>query len=193
MDYASCPIVAGAPNVLKAAFTKEVDFFATRGIEYVDPAVSFAEMTLTAKRMFHTWGPRLGITEDENDHAIAEAVKTFRNRASELLAERAGLACDGNDIIATTPRGYQLSPKLTVEVAVGAKPKGGKPPVPEKSDAEERKEWFLAQLRKGKRLTRRDYEKQFAVSIATAKRDLASLGPQISFVGSGEEGRYHLK
>src|SRR5205085_3041130 len=27
MDYASCPIVAGAPNVLAAAFTKEVDFF----------------------------------------------------------------------------------------------------------------------------------------------------------------------
>jgi len=77
MDNAACPIVAGAPDVMKAAFTKEVDFFATRGIEYVDPAVSFAEMTLTAKRMFHTWGPRLGITEDENDHAIAEAVKAL--------------------------------------------------------------------------------------------------------------------
>ena len=30
MDNASCPIVAGAPDVMKAAFTKEVDFFATR-------------------------------------------------------------------------------------------------------------------------------------------------------------------
>ena len=28
MDNASCPIVAGAPDVMKAAFTKEVDFFA---------------------------------------------------------------------------------------------------------------------------------------------------------------------
>jgi predicted nucleotide-binding protein (sugar kinase/HSP70/actin superfamily) len=77
MDNAACPIVAGAPDVMKAAFTKEVDFFATRGIEYVDPAVSFAEMTLTARRMFDTWGPRLGITEDENDHAIKEAVKAL--------------------------------------------------------------------------------------------------------------------
>ncbi len=39
MDTASCPIVAGAPEVMKAAFTKEIDFFAARGIEYVDPAV----------------------------------------------------------------------------------------------------------------------------------------------------------
>ena len=108
------------------------------------------------------------IKVERGEKAIAEAVKTFRKRASELLAEQAGLACDGNDIIATTPRGYQLSPKLTVEVASGATRKNGKVPVPEKSDAEERKEWFLAQLRKGKRLTRRDYEKQFTVSIATA-------------------------
>jgi hypothetical protein len=73
MDNASCPIVAGAPDVMKAAFTKEVDFFATRGIEYVDPAMSFVEPTLMAKRMLETWGPRLGITQDENDHACREA------------------------------------------------------------------------------------------------------------------------
>jgi predicted nucleotide-binding protein (sugar kinase/HSP70/actin superfamily) len=77
MDKTSCPIVAGVPEVMKAAFTKEIDFFATRGIEYVDPALTFAEMTLTAKRMFETWGPRLGITEDENDHAHREAMKAL--------------------------------------------------------------------------------------------------------------------
>ena len=99
-------------------------------------------------------------------------MKTFRREQPKLLAQQAGLACEGNDIIATTSRGYQLSAKLTVEVAAGATRKNGKVPVPEKSDADERKEWFLAQLRKGKRLTRRDYEKQFTVSIATAKRDL---------------------
>jgi predicted nucleotide-binding protein (sugar kinase/HSP70/actin superfamily) len=73
MDNASCPIVAGAPDVMKAAFTKEVDFFATRGIEYLDPAISFMEPNLMAKRLFETFGPRLGITEDENDHACREA------------------------------------------------------------------------------------------------------------------------
>jgi predicted CoA-substrate-specific enzyme activase len=77
MDNASCPIVAGAPDVMKAAFTKEVDFFATRGIEFIDPALSFVEPNLMAKRLFETFGPRLGITEDENDHACREAWKAL--------------------------------------------------------------------------------------------------------------------
>jgi predicted nucleotide-binding protein (sugar kinase/HSP70/actin superfamily) len=77
MDKTSCPIVAGVPDVMKAAFTKEVDFFATRGIEYLDPALTFSEMNLTARRMFETWGPRLGITEDESDHAHREAMRAF--------------------------------------------------------------------------------------------------------------------
>jgi activator of 2-hydroxyglutaryl-CoA dehydratase/predicted nucleotide-binding protein (sugar kinase/HSP70/actin superfamily) len=77
MDKTSCPIVAGVPDVMKAAFTKEVDFFATRGIEYLDPALTFSEMNLTARRMFESWGPRLGITEDESDHAHREAMRAF--------------------------------------------------------------------------------------------------------------------
>ncbi|MCL2449711.1 MAG: acyl-CoA dehydratase activase-related protein [Polyangiaceae bacterium] len=72
VDNASCPIVAGCPDVMKAAFTKEVDFFATRGIEYLDPALSFMEPTLMARRLFATFGARLGITEDENDFACKE-------------------------------------------------------------------------------------------------------------------------
>ena len=77
MDNASCPIVAGAPDVMKAAFTKEVDFFATRGIEYLDPAVSFVEPNMMMKRLFNTFGSRLGITEDENDHACREGWKAL--------------------------------------------------------------------------------------------------------------------
>lgn len=77
VDNASCPIVAGCPDVIKAAFTKEVDFFATRGIEYVDPALSFVEPTLMKKRLFETFGPRLGVTEDENDFACAQGWKAL--------------------------------------------------------------------------------------------------------------------
>jgi activator of 2-hydroxyglutaryl-CoA dehydratase/predicted nucleotide-binding protein (sugar kinase/HSP70/actin superfamily) len=74
MDKTSCPIVAGVPEVMKAAFTKETDFFAQRGIEYLDPSLTFSEMNLTAKRMFETWGPRLGVTQDECDHAHRQAL-----------------------------------------------------------------------------------------------------------------------
>jgi predicted CoA-substrate-specific enzyme activase len=87
MDNASCPIVAGAPDVMKAAFTKEVDFFATRGIEFLDPALSFEEPTLMARRMFETFGPRLGITEDENDFACKEAWKAQAAFEKDLEAK----------------------------------------------------------------------------------------------------------
>ena len=84
MDNASCPIVAGTPDVVKAAFTKEVDFFAQRDIDYVDPALSFAEPTLLARRMFETWGARLGITEDESDHACREAWRAMTELDRDL-------------------------------------------------------------------------------------------------------------
>jgi activator of 2-hydroxyglutaryl-CoA dehydratase/predicted nucleotide-binding protein (sugar kinase/HSP70/actin superfamily) len=85
MDKTSCPIVAGVPNVMKAAFTKETDFFAQRGIEWVDTPLTFSEMNLTAKRMFDAWGPRLGVTEDESDHAHREAMKALALFENDLM------------------------------------------------------------------------------------------------------------
>jgi len=38
MDTARARIVAGAPEVMKAAFTKETDFFAQAESRYLDPA-----------------------------------------------------------------------------------------------------------------------------------------------------------
>ncbi|MCB9780029.1 MAG: CoA activase [Alphaproteobacteria bacterium] len=78
MDTASCPIVAGSPNVAKAAFTKEVDFFARAGIEYVDDSVSFVEPNFLKKKLFAVWGPRLGVTEDESDFAVDEGFRALQ-------------------------------------------------------------------------------------------------------------------
>jgi predicted nucleotide-binding protein (sugar kinase/HSP70/actin superfamily) len=41
-------------------------------------------MTLTARRMFETWGPRLGITEDESDHAHREAMRALEQFELDL-------------------------------------------------------------------------------------------------------------
>lgn len=84
VDQASCPIVAGSPEVVKAAFTKEVDFFAQRGIEYLDPALTFTEPTLTRERMFAVWGPRLEVTRDEADFAHTEGLKALERFQTEL-------------------------------------------------------------------------------------------------------------
>ncbi|PRQ01219.1 BadF/BadG/BcrA/BcrD ATPase family protein [Enhygromyxa salina] len=67
-----CPIVAGTPNVMRAAFTKELDFFAVRDIEYVDDPINMEEVNFLKKNLFDTWGPRLGITQDESDFACSQ-------------------------------------------------------------------------------------------------------------------------
>jgi predicted nucleotide-binding protein (sugar kinase/HSP70/actin superfamily) len=89
MDTASCPIVAGAPKVMKAAFTKEIDFFAQRGIVYLDPALSFTEPNLLKRRMFETWQAPLGLTEDESDFACEQAWLALRelDRRMEALGK----------------------------------------------------------------------------------------------------------
>ena len=75
MDTASCPVVSGTPKVIRAAFTKETDFFAERGISYLDTAVTLNETLMCKQQMFEEWGPLLGLTEDESDFAVDEAFK----------------------------------------------------------------------------------------------------------------------
>ncbi|XEC96440.1 BadF/BadG/BcrA/BcrD ATPase family protein [Paenibacillus tarimensis] len=94
MDSTSCPIVAGAPNVIKAAFTKEVDFFATRGVTYLDPAVTFTEPNLMKKQLFEAFSEALQMTEDESDFAADQAWKAMdlfeaemQERGREILEQ----------------------------------------------------------------------------------------------------------
>jgi activator of 2-hydroxyglutaryl-CoA dehydratase/predicted nucleotide-binding protein (sugar kinase/HSP70/actin superfamily) len=70
MDTAACPVVAGTPKVMQAAFTKEVDFFAERGIEYLAPATTLHERLMLKRQLFECLGERLGVTEDESDFAV---------------------------------------------------------------------------------------------------------------------------
>lgn len=77
MDTACCPIVAGTPKVIGAAFTKEQDFFAQRNITYMDTAVTLNEPLLLKQRLFEAFQNQLQITEDENNFAIDEAFKSL--------------------------------------------------------------------------------------------------------------------
>lgn len=84
MDSASCPIVAGAPNVIKAAFTKETDFFQQRGVTYLDPAVTFTERHLMKKQLYEAFKDHLQITEDESDFAVNEGWKAMEMFDAEM-------------------------------------------------------------------------------------------------------------
>jgi predicted nucleotide-binding protein (sugar kinase/HSP70/actin superfamily) len=92
MDTACCPIVAGTPEVIKAAFTKEKDFFVERNIHYSHPTVSLSEPLLLKKKLFEALSAHLHMTEDENDFAVDEAFKalsdfdqTMQARGKEIL------------------------------------------------------------------------------------------------------------
>ncbi|MNW54557.1 hypothetical protein D3C74_321650 [compost metagenome] len=84
MDSASCPIVAGAPNVIKAAFTKEVDFFTNKGVQYLDPAVTFTEPNLLKKQLYEAFAECLSITEAESDFAASQGWKAMELFDAEI-------------------------------------------------------------------------------------------------------------
>jgi predicted CoA-substrate-specific enzyme activase len=115
-DYAACPIVSGSPNVLKAAFTKEMDFFAQRGIRYLDPAFTMVEPHLLKKQLFEAFAPVLGITEDESDFACGEAFAALRHFDREM--ETRGRAIldeverDNRVALLLLGRPYHLDPGL---------------------------------------------------------------------------------
>jgi predicted nucleotide-binding protein (sugar kinase/HSP70/actin superfamily)/activator of 2-hydroxyglutaryl-CoA dehydratase len=88
MDTASCPVVSGTPKVIRAAFTKETDFFAERNISYLDTAVTLNEPLMCKKQMFDEWGPLLGLTSDESDFAVEHAFKAVQAFEDEM--ERKG-------------------------------------------------------------------------------------------------------
>lgn len=72
VDSTSCPVAAGAPKVVRAALTREKDRFAEKGVELVDPVLTFAEREYLRKQMHEAFGARLGVTRDESDFACDE-------------------------------------------------------------------------------------------------------------------------
>jgi predicted CoA-substrate-specific enzyme activase len=73
MDNASCPVVSGTPKVMRAAFTKETDFFAERGITYLDTAITMTEKLMCKQQLHDELGELLGVTKDESDFAVEQA------------------------------------------------------------------------------------------------------------------------
>lgn len=115
-DTTACPIVAGVPKVMRAAFTQEVDHFAREGVVYVDPAISLCEPHFMKQQMFEAWGERLGVTRDENDFAVDEgwaALRAFdsemQRRGMQLLAQ---LEDEGRVGILLLARPYHADPGL---------------------------------------------------------------------------------
>jgi len=116
VDYASCPIVAGTPDVMKAAFTKEQDYFETRGIKYMAPAFSFTEPTFLQRSMFEAFREVLEVTEDESDFAVTEGLAALERFDEDIQAKGKAILdqveFDNKIAILMVGRPYHLDPGL---------------------------------------------------------------------------------
>jgi predicted nucleotide-binding protein (sugar kinase/HSP70/actin superfamily) len=102
--------------VAYAAFVKEKNYFEEANLEYVPDPVNFDLPHLLRGQLFDTWGPKLDITEDENNWACDQAWEAMRlyddemqRRGLELLtaAER-----DNDIVLLMLARPYHEDPGL---------------------------------------------------------------------------------
>jgi predicted nucleotide-binding protein (sugar kinase/HSP70/actin superfamily) len=115
-----CPTVAATPEAVKAAYTKEGNAFAERGIRYVDTFVNLSEPALCSRQLFADFEPVLGLDQVEHERAMAEAyaalerfTNAMRQRGREVLEmlereERVG--------IVVLARPYHSDPGLNHEI-----------------------------------------------------------------------------
>lgn len=99
---ATCPIVAGTPQVVMAAFTKEKDYFEQEGLILINDPLNFELPHLLRSQLLNSWGRWLGITSDENDWACEQAFAALDVCDAEL--QRHGLdlltkAEEDNDVV----------------------------------------------------------------------------------------------
>src|ERR1700735_361043 len=116
----ACPTVTATPATVKAAFTKENDVFGEINVKYLAPILNFADRKLFAYQMFQAWQPILGLSEEENDRAIAAGYKAvedydnrIRRRAREVLDQ---LEKEDRIGIVMLGRPYHHDPGLNHEI-----------------------------------------------------------------------------
>ncbi len=87
-DCRACPTVTTTPEAVKAAFTKERDLFAERGVRYLDTFLNFAEPALLARQMHGEFGEWLGLSPEENARAC-QAAWTHLHAVGQRLRDQA--------------------------------------------------------------------------------------------------------
>ena len=116
----ACPTVTATPETVKAAFTKENDFFAENNLKYVDPVLNFADRKLFAYQMLQAWQPILGLSPEENERAVESGFNalndyesSIRKRARQVLDQ---LEREDRIGIVMLARPYHHDPGLNHEI-----------------------------------------------------------------------------
>jgi len=122
VDCRACPTVTATPEAVKAAFTKEEDLFAKKGVEFLNPLVNISLPPLFARQMYATFGERLGLSKAENRRAVEagyEALDAYehkmRRRARGVLDK---LVAERRLGIVVLGRPYHNDPGINHEILV---------------------------------------------------------------------------
>jgi predicted CoA-substrate-specific enzyme activase len=91
----SCPTVATTPAAVKAAFTKEGNLFAEKGITFLDTFVNISKPDLFERQMWEQFQELLGLSPEENKRAVEQGYKALdhfnnvilRGQAREVLEQ----------------------------------------------------------------------------------------------------------
>ena len=116
----ACPTVTATPEAVHAAFTKESDLFAEKGIVYKKTFVNMDDAPLCAKQMYEDWGVELGLSEDEARRATDVGLKAledfYQARRDEARAMLDTLEREQRLGIVLLARPYHNDPGINHEI-----------------------------------------------------------------------------
>src|SRR5438067_9404119 len=80
----ACPTVTATPASVKAAFTKEGDMFAEKGVIWRDTLTVLNDERLLSRQMYEDWKDILGLSEEENYRAVLEGLNALQKFDDEM-------------------------------------------------------------------------------------------------------------
>jgi activator of 2-hydroxyglutaryl-CoA dehydratase/predicted nucleotide-binding protein (sugar kinase/HSP70/actin superfamily) len=75
----ACPTVVSTAEAAHAAFIKEGDLFAERGIVFKKTFLNLDDPALCARQMYQDWTDEIGVSEEESRRAVDEGLKALRS------------------------------------------------------------------------------------------------------------------
>lgn len=81
LGFRICPTITATPEATRAAFTKEEDLFAKKGIRFMNTFVNMGQRELFERQMYLDFKDVLGLSADENRRALDQgfaALDTFQ-------------------------------------------------------------------------------------------------------------------
>ena len=75
----ACPTVVATAEATHAAFTKEGDLFAQKGIVFKKTFINMDDPPLAARQLALDWQDEIGVTEEESFRAVNEGLKALRD------------------------------------------------------------------------------------------------------------------